>query len=163
MIIPWPTYYPQFPPKLSRLSSVQESVYRRLQGERSFIKTLPIRVRIFDVCQEQLTGFDLKALKPPNDHDHQKHWTFSVKTLNFDMRIDNILLRPFILSRKRRYWMSPPEWVRLSPSTRTQSAFYKSQFAICKTRTQSAFSRSSPVGSSPIRLLQHAVTNGSCL
>jgi hypothetical protein len=34
-------------------------VYRRLQDERSFIKTLSIRLRIFDVCQEHLTGFDL--------------------------------------------------------------------------------------------------------
>jgi hypothetical protein len=34
-------------------------VYRRLQDERSFIKTLPIRARIFDVCQEHLTGFDM--------------------------------------------------------------------------------------------------------
>jgi hypothetical protein len=107
----------QFPPKLLRLSQYRtESVYHCLQDERSFIKTLPIRVKIFNVCQEHLTGFDLilicwttkiQALKPPSDHDHHKHWTFSLKTLNFVMRIDHYL-RQFILSYKRRYWMSLP-------------------------------------------------------
>jgi hypothetical protein len=58
-------------------------VYRRLQDEWSLIKALPIRVRIFDVCQEHLTSFNpgdqaitfnqIQALKPSNDHDHQKH------------------------------------------------------------------------------------------
>ena len=55
--------------------------YRRLHAtkdERSLIKTLPIRVRIFfNVCQEHLTGFHLinqlqadwmSELKPSNDH-----------------------------------------------------------------------------------------------
>jgi hypothetical protein len=32
----------------------------------------------------------LSKLKPSNDH--YKHWTFSVKTLNFVMRIDNVFI-----------------------------------------------------------------------
>ena len=62
MTIPWPTYYTHFPPKLSRLSAIPaetlttESVYRRLQDDGWLLKTLLIRVRIFDVCQEHLQG-----------------------------------------------------------------------------------------------------------
>jgi hypothetical protein len=104
----WLIYYPQFPPKLSRLSEIPaktlttESVLDwvrapSLAGWTSLIKTLPVRVRIFDVCQEHLTGFDLISQSRSTRsklwnhqmiiHDHHKYWTFSVKTLNFVMRI----------------------------------------------------------------------------
>jgi hypothetical protein len=179
MIIPWPIYYPQFPPKLTRLSAIPaktlttESVQDwvrvpLLAGWTVVHKNIAyIRVKIFDVCQEHLTGFDLilicwttkiQALKPPCDHDHHKHWTFSLKTLNFVMRIDHYL-RQFILSYKRRYWMSPP-FTNRSPrfvkhglrprfSGPVQSGFYKFSPRFVK-------HGHSPVRSSPVRLLQHA-------
>ena len=74
------------------------------KDELSLIKTLPVRVRISNVCQEHLTGFNLisqsrltssKLIGWANWNHQMSSETFNflrIKTLNFVMRIDNVFI-----------------------------------------------------------------------
>jgi hypothetical protein len=113
-------------PSLARWTVVHKNIAYSRENLRCLSRALDRLWSDFNLNNQ------IQALKPPNDHDHQKHWTFSVKTLNFVMRIDNILLRP--------YWMSPP-------FTNLSSRFVKHGLS---PRFPSPV-QSSPVQSSPVR------------
>jgi hypothetical protein len=61
------------------------------KDEWSLIKTLPICVRIFDVCQEHLTGFNLISQSRSTMTITNIELSRKKTPLNFVMRIDNVL------------------------------------------------------------------------
>jgi hypothetical protein len=118
------TAWVQFPPKLSRLSQYRHRITYRTECRVPSLAEWTVVHKNIAYSRENIRclsraldrfWFDFNLL---NNHrsklsnhqmiinDHHKHWTFSVKTLNFVMRIDNTLLRPFILSAFSK-------WVRL--------------------------------------------------